>query len=516
VHAPAPGLPLAWFALHRSARAAAPPPVEWAEPPAPPDWRPRLGLAAYREVVARLHAHISAGDTYQVNFTFPLEAALAGEPGSWFAALAAAQRARHAAWLDTGRHVIASVSPELFFRRDGAMVELRPMKGTAARGATPALDDERAAALRASPKDRAENLMIVDMVRNDLGRVAELGSVETLSLFDVERYPTLLQMTSRVRGRTEAGLAELFAALFPSASVTGAPKRRTLEIIRDHEPGPRGVYTGAMGFAGPDRRACFNVAIRTLVADREARRVSFGVGSGIVADSEAAAEYAECLLKARVVSEAPFRLLETMAWRPGEGFALLREHLTRLEASGRHFGADPRLRAAAEAALDELARGLSVPTRVRLLADLNADIEVQAAPLAAEPTTPLRVALAADPVDPESAWLHHKTTRREAYETARRARPGFDDVLLWNHRGEVTESTVGNLVAEVGGERLTPPVSCGLLAGTFRARLLAENAVREAVIRLDELPGARLWLVNSVRGWREAVLEDTRPGGGPR
>jgi para-aminobenzoate synthetase/4-amino-4-deoxychorismate lyase len=506
VRAPRPdGPPLAWFGLYEQVE-------EMAGPPAPPPDRPSLGpwqaaldASAHAAALGRIQERIAAGDTYQVNFTFPLRAPFLGDPWPTFAGLVRAQRASHAAYLDLGQHVIASLSPELFFRREGRRLLARPMKGTSRRGPTPGEDDALAARLRGSEKDRAENLMIVDMLRNDLGRVAELGSVRVASLFDVERYPTLLQMTSTVEAQSRVPFADLLAALFPCASVTGAPKVRTMRLIADLEPGPRGIYTGAIGTLDPGGNACFSVAIRTLVIDRDRGEAEYGVGSGIVADSVAADEYAECLLKARVLEEKPFRLLETLRWTPEEGYFLLEAHLERLLASARHLGGY-----AAEAALrDALARfaqTLARPSRVRLLVDLDGLATLEAAPLPEPLGRPLRLGLAAGPIDTDSPWLYHKTTRREVYDAAQSARPDCDEVLLWNARGEATEGTRSNLVVELPDGRVTPPVASGLLPGTLRAELLASGDLRERVVRLEDLPGRRLWLINSVRGFDEARL----------
>ena len=379
------------------------------------------------------------------------------------------------------------------------------MKGTAPRGLTVEEDEAQAAGLRESEKERAENLMIVDMLRNDLGQVAEVGSVEVPALFEVERYPTLLQMTSTVTARSRAPLSEVLAALFPCASVTGAPKKRTMEIVAATEAAPRGVYTGAVGWAGPDGTASFGVAIRTVLADRERGLASFGVGSGVVADSTAAREYEECLLKARILDAPAFALVETMAFHPGEGYRRLEGHLARLAQSARHFAFPLDMRRVEEALRQAAAAG--TPLRARLLLHADGRVEVQGAALPPAPTRPLRVGIAARPVDPRSVWLHHKTTRREIYEAAVASRPDCDDVLLWNDRGELTESSVANVIAEVGGQRLTPPLACGVLPGVERARSIAEGRAREAVVRLTDLrPGQRLWLVSSLRGVREARL----------
>ena len=499
------GPPLVWLGVFE-----APCETPWPKAPAgpPPDvtWRPALDAASHAARLARLHERIAAGDTYQVNFTFPLEAPLEEEPDALFARLVAAQRPRHAAYVDLGRFAIVSASPELFFERESGLLRTRPMKGTAARGATAEQDDALATALSRSEKERAENLMIVDMLRNDLGRVAELGSVETASLFDVERYPTLLQMTSSVTARSQAPLSELFEALFPCASVTGAPKKRTMEIVAATEVAPRGVYTGAIGWAGPDGRAHWNVAIRTVVADRDRGFLRFGTGSGVVADSRAASEYEECLLKARILDEPPFALLETFALLPGEGYRHLDGHLARLAVSARHFGFPLDMRRIEEA-LRRAAGGVVGAARVRLRLHADGRTEVEATALPLAPARTLQVGLAARPVDPRSIWLYHKTTRREVYDEAAASRPDCDDVLLWNDRGELTESTVASVVVEIGGQRLTPPVSCGLLPGVERQVALAEGRAREGVVRISDLaPGQRLWLLSSLRGSREARL----------
>jgi len=499
------GPPLAWLGVFEAPREAEPPRAEVGGPLPDARWEPALDAAGHAAALARIHASIAAGDTYQVNFTFPLRAPLAEEPLALFARLLAVQRPRHAALVDLGRFAVVSASPELFFRRESEVLEARPMKGTAARGFTPEEDGARAAALRDSEKERAENLMIVDMLRNDLGQVAEVGSVAVPTLFDVERYPTILQMTSTVTARSRAPLSAVIGALFPCASVTGAPKKRTMEIVATAETAPRGVYTGAVGWAGPGGAACFNVAIRTVVADRERGLATFGVGSGVVADSVAAREYDECRLKARILDEPAFALLETMAYLPGEGYRRLEGHLARLAQSARHFGYPLDMKRFEEALRDAAAAAVAMRARVLLHADGR--VEVQTGSLPPSPTRPLRVGIAARPVDPRSVWLHHKTTRREAYDEAVLSRPDCDDVLLWNDRGELTESSVANVIVEVGGQRLTPPLACGVLPGVERARAIAEGRAREAVVRLSDLrPGQRLWLVSSLRGVREARL----------
>jgi para-aminobenzoate synthetase/4-amino-4-deoxychorismate lyase len=514
-------LPLAWFGVFPPPRrepppAAAPPATAGAPPAAALDWEPSLDEAGYHRAVASVRAAIERGETYQVNLTWRLRAPFAGSAAGLFAALHGPQRVPHAALLDLGDHALVSLSPELFFRRRGDRVVCRPMKGTAPRGRFPEEDAAFAAALAASEKERAENLMIVDMVRNDLGRVAVPGSVRASRLFRLERYATVWQMTSTVSARTEAPLHALIAALFPSASVTGAPKPSTMRIIAGLEGAPRGAYCGAIGWVGPGGRARFNVAIRTVWVDRTRGVAEYGTGGGVTWDSSAEAELAESRLKARLLLAPPrrFALLETMLWRPRWGWWLLPEHLARLRVSARHLGfrLDP---AAVERELTAAAAALPPRAhRARLLVARDGAARVEVEPLGEAAPGPRarrlrwRVALAAAPIDPREPLLFHKTTWREPYDAALAAAPrGCDDVLLWNPAGELTESTRANLVVRIGGRLLTPPVACGLLAGTLRARLLARGRLAEAVVRREDLARCEgLWLINSVRGWIRVEL----------
>ncbi len=503
------GPPLLWFGLFGQRVAI--------EDPTPTGdyhfgtWRPSLDFPAYMARIERIRAAIAAGQTYQANLTFHLQADFTGDPWALFAQLAAAQRARYCAYVDLGRFAVCSASPELFFELDGNTLTSRPMKGTARRGLTLEDDQRQIEWLRASEKNRAENVMIVDMIRNDFGRVARVGSVDAPALFTVERYPTLLQMTSTVTARSDAPLADVLAATFPCASITGAPKVRTMVLLRELEEGPRGVYTGAIGSMAPGRRARFNVAIRTAVIDRAHGRATYGVGSGIVWDSDAAAEYDECLLKARVLeagdgTRGDFALLETLRWTPAEGYFLLARHVARLLDSAEYFDF-PATPEAIEQALAERAAGLGGPSKVRLLLHRDGRISVEDAPLPPVTSAPLRVALARQPISSADVRLYHKTTRREPYEAARDGQPDADEVLLWNERGEVTELSTSNLVLDLEGQLVTPPVSSGLLAGTLREEMLAAGLIVERMVTLNDLQRATgLWAINSVRGKRTIVL----------
>jgi para-aminobenzoate synthetase / 4-amino-4-deoxychorismate lyase len=480
---------------------------------------PLLDRAAFMARVESIQAHIAAGDTYQVNLTFPLRGRAPDDLEGWYDELRTAQQAGYCAWLDLGDHLIVSLSPELFFERQGTRVRVRPMKGTAARGRWLAEDQAAAAALAASEKARAENVMIVDLLRNDLGRVATTGSVRVPHLFTPERYPTLWQLTSTVEAEVprERTLTALLAALFPCGSITGAPKVSTMKIIAAHEPAPRGIYTGAIGIVRPGGDCSFSVAIRTIVVDRRTGEATLGVGAGITADSVAADEYDECLLKAAFATEhagrvaaassgatglAPerdFSLLETMRLSAGT-IARRAGHLARMAASATYFGF-PWHGAQVEACLE--AAAVAHPSgewRLRLVADAAGAPVATCTPLARD-ARPRRVALATRAIDSRDPFLCNKTTHRAVYDAARDARPDVDDVILFNEAGELTESTMANLVLEVEGVAWTPPLECGLLGGVFRAELVRAGALRERRLRVADLGRAtRVWLVNSLRG----------------
>jgi para-aminobenzoate synthetase/4-amino-4-deoxychorismate lyase len=407
---------------------------------------------------------------------------------------------------------VLSASPELFIDRRGATVKTKPMKGTARRGRWTDEDDQRATALAASEKERAENVMIIDLVRNDLGRVAQPGTVTVPSLFDVERRPTVLQMTSTAEAQLRRGVTtwDLFAALFPCGSVTGAPKIAATRMIATLEHSPRGVYCGAIGHVAPGGDCTFSVAIRTLTIDHDTGHASYGVGSGITWDSAEATEYDEVVAKAGILTaDLPhFELLETMQLVDGR-YARLDRHLDRLTSSAGYFGfADPpALRAAAQNALMTHASSAGPRERVRLRVAENGAVSIDATPFPAVPAAdaaPPRVELASSSVKRSNRFLCHKTTHRTVYDRHRTEHPGAFDVLLWNDDGELTEFTIGNFVVELDGARYTPLRDCGLLAGTFRAELLERGDISERVIRREDLARAkRVWLVNSVREWLE-------------
>ncbi len=508
-HAAPDGLPLAAFAAFRSTSAARPHGEFMSGA-----WRDMTTAAEFDAAIAAIKTDIGDGRYYQVNYTTRLRAPFLGDSAALFDALRDSQPGAYSVYLDFGRWQVCSVSPELFFHWRPAAggvpprLTLRPMKGTAPRDADAARDRHAAAALRASAKERAENLMIVDLLRNDASRVAELGSVAVPALFEVEPWATVWQMTSTVECRTRPGtrLPELFAALFPCGSVTGAPKAEAMRAIRELEPALRGVYCGAVGVVMPGGEARFNVGIRTVVVDAERGQAECGIGSGIVADSTIAGEREEWLVKERFLRRAcpDYELLETLLWRR-DGYWLLSEHMARLERSaialGFHFGLNE-----VSAALNDAARDFGTGRwRVRLRLAMDGAVATDAEPIVRR-RGPVACALAMRPVDSANPWLRHKTTRREVY--AALAVPDTFDTLLFNERGEATEFTRGNLVARVGGHLLTPALECGLLPGAFRAALLARGAVKEAALSLADVEAAdALWFVNSLRGALPVTLD---------
>ena len=459
-------------------------------------WAPRVSRVEYDDAVSRIKELIAAGDTYQVNYSFPLTSSFNGDAYSWFRTLCEAQGAQYSAYIDLGRYQVLSLSPELFFERHGDRVVTKPMKGTVRRGRWTAEDWELAQWLRQSTKDRAENVMIVDLLRNDLGKVSIPGTVQVSSVFELERFETVWQMTSTVEATLRDGtsLADLMTALFPCGSITGAPKIRTMQIIRELERFPRGAYTGAIGLLKPGEDCVFNVAIRTVVIDTEVRRATFGVGGGVTIDSTAEREYEECLVKSRFLKMpvVEFQLFESMLLEDGEYF-LFAEHLERMRNSADYFGfrfPETQINADLGRIAVEKSRGWF---KVRLTLWKDGRIETLVSGL--KPVVDLQVRLATTPVDSSDRFLFHKTTRRDF--TA-------DDVLYWNERGEVTESSIANVVVEIGGKLYTPPIASGLLAGTFRNHLLAQEKIEERVIMIDELP-EEFFLINSVRKWISVI-----------
>ncbi len=510
-------LPLLWFGLFDAPERLDATALDEAfakrGPPAP---LADLALGVDRDThIARVGAvleHVAAGDCWQINLTLPIDFRFAGDPLALHAALRAAQPVAHGAVVAFDEATLLSVSPELFVSIADGIATTRPMKGTVARGATPEEDATARAGLAADPKQRAENLMIVDLMRNDIGRIAEIGSVAVPDLFRVETYPTLHTMTSTVTARLSpgTGTADVIRAIFPCGSITGAPKIKAMEVIAALEGTARDVYTGAIGVFRPDGSVDLNVAIRTaaIMADGRGR---WGTGGGIVADSIAASEWDEAFLKARVLTDlaADWGLIETLRFARGEGFVRLRLHLDRLAASASALGfAFDRARL--EADLAALAAGIAhdAPRRVRIELARDGKTTLAAPVLAADPDRPLRLGLAAEPVDAGDPFLAHKTTKRARWDAAARdaARLGFDDMVFVNRDGFLTETTRANIFVERDGRLLTPAARHGLLPGVLRAELLATGRAIEADLRIEDLDGARWFVGNSLRGLKEATL----------
>jgi para-aminobenzoate synthetase / 4-amino-4-deoxychorismate lyase len=499
---PAPGvseeLPLVWFGVfdgHEDPELAT-------GQVALSGWSAGMSETEHASRVESIRASIAEGDTYQVNLTFPMEARLSGSPETLFSAMLRAQPQCYGAFFDLGERQILSVSPELFLRQQGRSVTTQPMKGTAPRGRWTAEDMEMRQRLTHSEKERAGNLMIVDMLRNDLGRVARSGTVRVPELIQAERHPTVWQLTSTIEAELEPGigLAELFTAVFPCGSVTGAPKISTMGIISELEVTPRGVYCGAIGYLAPGGISSeFSVAIRTGVAEDTGFR--YHVGGGITYDSVAGTEYDECLLKALVVTDyrQPPDLLETMRYVPGEGIPLLQEHIARLAGSAGYWGIDldPARVGEALSAVEP-----TVDSRVRLVLAGDGSIEVRVEPIPVW-DEPVALTVSDVRVDQSDPLWYHKTVDRSRY-------PLTDDVseaLLVNLDGEVTETNRSNLMAHLDGGWVTPPVSSGLLPGVARALAMVERGVTERALTVDDLRAAdELAVTNALRGWRKATL----------
>ncbi|HEY6873652.1 MAG TPA: aminodeoxychorismate synthase component I [Geobacteraceae bacterium] len=516
-HLPGP-LPLLWFGIFAKKTAPKAPRGGSTAPEAyrTEDWCSDLSDGEYVAAVDRIREYIAAGDVYQVNYTLRRRFRFSGAPKAFYRELCRSQQAPFCAFLDIGRYQVLSASPELFFRLREGRLTVRPMKGTAPRGRWWEEDEEVKKRLREDPKERAENLMIVDLLRNDLGVVAETGSVRVESLFDLETLPTLHQLTSTITAGVKegTGLAEIFSALFPCGSVTGAPKKRAMEIIKELESSPRGIYTGCIGYVSPGNiansfEAVFSVAIRTVLLDSATGEGELGVGSGVTWDSRANAEFAECLAKELFARESrpEFPLIETILWEEETGYFLLERHLERLGRSAAYFGFTFRPGPVRQA-LDRRCASLAGSHKVRLLLSRRGTFTIETEPLPpAQPDAVLSAVIARTRVDSRDPFLYHKTGNRALYREALAARPDCGEVIFLNERGEVTEGTTTNVVAKLDGRLATPPIRCGLLPGVFREELLELGVIGERVITGEELEHAEeIYLVNSVRKWRRAKL----------
>lgn len=482
------------------------------------DLRTNISRDEYLAAIKRIKEYILAGHTYQVNYTMKLNFAFSGSQPSLYRTLRRNQSVSYGAWIRHDNRDIMSFSPELFYRADKKKITVRPMKGTLKRGRTTKEDEANRLFLKQDPKNRSENIMIVDLLRNDLGRLLyniNGGSVEPRSLFDVETYETLLQMTSTVDGKLETAeqpqQQKVLKAIFPCGSITGAPKIRTMEIIHELEKDARGVYCGAIGYCGPDE-TIFNVPIRTLVL--QDGRGEMGIGAGITHDSDPEGEWQESLLKGNFLTKPTpdFQLIETILWQPETSYWLLEEHLERLVDSALYFifscNKDDIRRQ-----LLQKADSFTTFQRVRLLLYRDGRLEVSAHDLPDfKPFDPVKpvvlhplpvVSFSRQQTDPDSRELYHKTTRRKFYDDARRlaVEQELYEILFTNSRGEVTEGSITNLFIEKDGQLLTPPVACGLLDGTFRRFLLRQGQAREQILTRQEVDNAdAVFVGNSIRG----------------
>lgn len=508
------GMPLAWFGVYRDAEYLDPSGHARRAGKGPRfDLEFELSEADYLDALASIKEHIASGDVYQVNFTgrnsFVCDR---HDPRELFRVLCARQPDAYSAWMDLGDgRCVLSLSPELFFEVQDGMIETCPMKGTAPRGSDEAEDRAFREGLAQCSKNRAENLMIVDLLRNDLGRICQPGSVKADRLFTVRSYPTLHQMVSSVTGRLKEQytLYELFAALFPCGSVTGAPKIRSMQLIEQMERSPRGVYTGALGFMLPGGRMQFSVGIRTLVL--QGSEGSYATGSGVVWDSDPAEEFKECQLKAAILSGAQYSLFESLLWNGT--YVWLDEHLQRLEHSAGELGFTfyeahiRELLALHVVRAGMMARGGRY--KVRLVLEPSGKASVTSEPIGLSGTA--KVCISAVRTSSKNTLLRHKTTQRELYDREFRqaVEAGFDEVLFCNERGEVTEGAISNIILlAADGRYLTPPLSSGLLGGIWRSSFLrTRQQAYEEVLTLGDLMNARqLFICNSVRGLRRAEL----------
>lgn len=494
---PCGALPLVWFGLFDAFKVVRAPTRTTGSEPI--DWRLATDIEDYRQRLEAIRDALADGRSYQVNHTERLYSDHS-DMRALFSQVAS--DAPYAALIETNTFTIVSASPELFFDLRATTIVCKPMKGTAGRALTSAADRERARWLSASIKNRAENVMITDMVRNDLGRIARVGSIRVSDLFAVQKLRNVWQMTSTVTAITDASITEIFRALFPGASITGAPKASSMSIIHELESTPREIYTGVIGYLGPARQARFSIAIRTAWTDRASGRATYGAGGGIVWDSDPEEEFAELLAKTNVVrttSEPEFRLLETLLWTPTGGWFLLRQHLDRLVASAEYFSFEVDLQDV-QRVLDKSVDGARSPLRVRLKMDRSGALETSSQSLGPTPSTVAEIRLVPGWVDGTDVLMYHKTTHRVRYDAA----GAGSEVLLVDATGRITESTIANVVYRWRGERYTPPIEDGLLPGTFRAWMLELGMVQERSLHRDELLEVdELLLVNALRGVRK-------------
>ncbi len=473
--------------------------------------KPSWSEAEYLERFEKVIAYIQAGDVYQINLTFPLISDFEGSALCLYDTLRARQPVRYGGVISLGDGPdIVSFSPELFFDKQGADISMRPMKGTVKRLRDPKADIELREAMRHDRKSQAENLMIVDLLRNDLSRIAEKASVKVPHLFSLETYPTLHQMTSTVTAKLgdNVSVQDLFRSLFPCGSVTGAPKIRAMEIIHELEAGTRGPYCGGIGYLDPNGDACFNVAIRTAMI--EGGKLRYHVGSGVVLDSVGEDEYDECLLKAKVLSDIP-SLVETFRWEPGEGIIRKKHHFARLASSARSLGYEYD-ELAFQSAVQKISGG--APQKCRLILSENGTIVLEHEDLEAM-SQPVLLALSKHPLSLGVQEYRHKVLARDFYDGERSrvsGKTGCSEIIFLNPKGEVCEGSFTNIFVELEGQLYTPLLSSGLLPGVLRGQLVEKGEVLQKVMTIRDLESAeKIWIGNSLRGFMAAKFVDFEP-----
>jgi para-aminobenzoate synthetase / 4-amino-4-deoxychorismate lyase len=463
----------------------------------------------YTDSVKNVKRYIEKGHTYQVNRTFKLKFSFKGCPQKIYLGLKNKQSVSYSSLIRFGEHCILSYSPELFFRKKENQIQVKPMKGTIERGLLAKEDTKNANILCNCQKNKSENIMIVDLLRNDVGRIAVPGTVKTTKFFEVEKYESLFQMTSTVKAslRQDVSLFDLFKAVFPSGSVTGAPKIRTMQIIDEIENSPRRIYTGAIGFITPKKDSVFNVAIRTLILNSDNCKGEMGIGSGIVYDSEPKKEYEECLLKAKFLTEKyrEFKLIETMVWEPANGYALMELHMQRLLESADYFNYKYSRNDIIKH-LKKISKGFNSQQkyRVRLLLDKNGNMETSCSSIDMDSALDA-ITISSRRTDSSDKWLYHKTTNRRIYDSehSKYRKLGFFDIIFQNEKGQITEGAISNIFIEKAGIYYTPPIECGVLKGVYRSYLLNQKKlkVKEKIIYLKDLLKAdNIIMTNAVRG----------------
>ncbi len=471
------------------------------------NWKISLNLEEYIQNIVEIRKRIESGDIYQINYTTQFKAML-DRPEDFFKNIVSDEP--YACFIDTNEFQILSASPELFFELDGKDIKTKPMKGTAPRYDSLQLDENSRNNLLRSEKNRAENLMITDMMRNDLSKIAVLGSVSVDDAFRVEKYSTVWQMTSTVKAKTYASVLEIFDALFPCASITGAPKLKSMEYIKHFENKPRGVYTGAIGIIQPNRKAMFSVGIRTAVSDLESRKTAYGSGGGIIWDSRPIPEFKELGYKTRIIGKVTidesFYIFETMRLQHSVGILMLAKHLKRMEVAANYFGVNYSEKRALSFIEAELkSRKVNFDARLKLTLDAFGKFNLQSFAIE-RPFDPSQlVQFVSTPVDRNNIFLYHKTNFRRVYDKAQDEVPAQVEPILFNQESEVTETSISNIVFEKNGELFTPPVKSGLLPGIMRTQLIENNVIKEKTITKNELIKAdKVYLINALRGWRNA------------